>query len=155
MEFLTDEYFMRQALREAATAAERGEVPVGAVAVLDKVIIARSGNQVEQLKDATAHAEMLVLTQAANAIGDWRLDQVEIFVTKEPCAMCAGAMVNSRLRRVVYGLADPKYGACGSTLNVCRQPGALWQVQCDSGVLADECLALIQSFFRSVRAKKN
>ena len=119
MEFLNDEYFMRQALRQAEKAAELGEVPVGAVAVLDNVIIARSGNMVEQLKDATAHAEMLVITQAANHIGDWRLDKVEIFVTKEPCAMCAGAMVNAHLKRVVFALPDPKYGGI---LDCCPAP---------------------------------
>lgn len=155
MEFLNDEYFMRQALRQAERAAEAGEVPVGAVAVLDSVIIARSGNMVEQLKDATAHAEMLVITQAANYIGDWRLDQVEIFVTKEPCAMCAGAMVNSHVKRVVFALPDPKYGACGSAMNVAAHPGALWRVECRGGVLETESRAIIQEFFRMVRSRKS
>lgn len=155
MEFLNDEYFMRQALRQAEKAAELGEVPVGAVAVLDNVIIARSGNMVEQLKDATAHAEMLVITQAANYIGDWRLDKVEIFVTKEPCAMCAGAMVNAHLKRVVFALPDPKYGACGSALNVTAHPGALWRVESAGGILENESKALMQEFFRRVRNRKS
>ncbi|MGN0849178.1 MAG: nucleoside deaminase [Victivallaceae bacterium] len=155
MEFLNDEYFMRQALRQAEKAAELGEVPVGAVAVLDNVIIARSGNMVEQLKDATAHAEMLVITQAANHIGDWRLDRVEIFVTKEPCAMCAGAMVNAHLKRVVFALPDPKYGACGSALNVTVHPGALWHVESAGGILENESKALMQEFFRRVRNRKS
>ena len=155
MEFLNDEYFMRQALRQAEKAAELGEVPVGAVAVLDNVIIARSGNMVEQLKDATAHAEMLVITQAANHIGDWRLDKVEIFVTKEPCAMCAGAMVNAHLKRVVFALPDPKYGACGSALNVTANPGALWHVESAGGILENESKALMQEFFRRVRNRKS
>lgn len=155
MEFLNDEYFMRQALRQAEKAAELGEVPVGAVAVLDNVIIARSGNMVEQLKDATAHAEMLVITQAANHIGDWRLDKVEIFVTKEPCAMCAGAMVNAHLKRVVFALPDPKYGACGSALSVTAHPGALWHVESAGGILENESKALMQEFFRRVRNRKS
>lgn len=153
MDFLTDEYFMRQALREAREAAGRGEVPVGAVAVVDKTIVARSGNQVEMLKDATAHAEMLVITQAANAIGDWRLDKVVIYVTKEPCSMCAGAMVNSHLGKVVFAVPDAKYGACGSALNLCALPGALWQVKTASGILHDECLEVLQDFFREARKR--
>lgn len=154
MEFLNDEYFMRSALRQAERAAAAGEVPVGAVAVLDDVIIARSGNMVEQLKDATAHAEMLVITQAANSIGDWRLDQVTLYVTKEPCAMCAGAMVNSHLKRVVFGLPDPKYGACGSAMSVTQFPSSLWQVETLGGVLEDESKLIIQEFFKRVRSNK-
>ncbi len=154
MEFLTDEYFMRAALRQAAQAAEAGEVPIGAVAVQEHVIIARSGNMVEQLKDATAHAEMLVITQAANTIGDWRLDNVTIYVTKEPCAMCAGAMVNSHVKRVVFALADNKYGACGGALNICDLPGALWKVETTAGVLQEESKNLIQEFFSKVRERK-
>jgi len=153
MDFLTDEYFMRQALREAREAAERGEVPVGAVAVTDKTIVARAGNQVEMLKDATAHAEMLAITQAANAIGDWRLDKVTIYVTKEPCSMCAGAMVNAHVGKVVFAVPDPKYGACGSVLNLCTLPGALWQVETASGVLQAECLEVLREFFREARKR--
>ncbi len=154
MDFFSDEYYMRKALAEAAAAAERGEVPVGAVAVLDRTVIAKSGNMVEQLKDATAHAEMLAITQAANTIGDWRLDKVTLYVTKEPCAMCAGAMVNAHLQKVVFAVPDAKYGACGSALNICGLPGALWRVETVSGVLQTECLAQLQDFFKAVRARK-
>ncbi len=150
---LDDEFFMRRALAEAEAAFEAGEVPVGAVAVRNGSIIARSGNQVEMLKDATAHAEILVLTQAAAALGDWRMDEVEIFVTKEPCAMCAGAMVNARVKRVVYGLADPRSGACGSALDVTGFPGMLWKVEVQGGVLSEECGALVREFFRQVRGR--
>lgn len=154
MELLGDEYFMLRALKAAECAFDAGEVPVGAVAVLDKRIIATAYNQVETLKDATAHAEILVLTQAAAALGDWRMDNVEIFVTKEPCAMCAGAMVNARVKRVIFGLKDPRSGGCGSALDVTGFPGMLWRVETTGGVLEQECKALIQSFFRSVRQRE-
>ncbi len=150
-----DEYFMRRAFSRAEAAFAAGEVPVGAVAVRHGEIIAAAENQVEQLRDATAHAEMLVITGAANAINDWRLEEVDIYVTKEPCAMCAGAMVNSRVRRVIYGMPDNKSGACGSALDITGFSGMLWQVEVKSGVLEQECRALFQSFFRSVRASKS
>jgi tRNA(adenine34) deaminase len=153
---LNDEYFMLRALAEAENAFAAGEVPVGAVAVQGTRIIGRAYNQVETLKDATAHAEILALTQAAAALGDWRMEDVELFVTKEPCAMCAGACVNARVKRVVYGLSDPRCGARGgSDLNVANFPGMLWQVEVKGGVLADECGALIKEFFRQVRERKN
>ena len=117
-------------------------------------IVGRAYNQVETLKDATAHAEILALTQAAAALGDWRMEEVELFVTKEPCAMCAGACVNARVKRVVYGLADPRSGACGSALDVTGFPGMLWQVEVKGGVLAEECGAIIKEFFRQVRERK-
>jgi len=146
-----DEHFMRLALREAERAAEAGEVPVGAVAVRGGTVLARAHNQVEQLKDGTAHAEMIVLTQAAAAIGGWRLDEVTVYVSKEPCAMCAGAMVNARLARVVFGAADPRSGAAGSALDVTGFPGMLHRVEVAGGVLADEALAMLQDFFRRRR----
>ena len=150
-----DEYFMRSALRLAERAFEAGEVPVGAVAVKDGMIIAKAWNQVEMLKDATAHAELLALTSAAAAVGDWRLDDVDIYVTKEPCAMCAGAMVNARIRRVIYGFSDPRSGACGgSELNVAKFKGMLHQLETTSGVLELQCKALMQEFFRNVRKNK-
>ena len=152
---LNDEYFMLRALAEAHNAFAAGEVPVGAVAVHGTRIIGKAFNQVETLKDATAHAEILALTQAAAALGDWRMEEVELFVTTEPCAMCAGACVNSRVKRVVYGLPDPRSGACGSALDVTGFPGMLWQVEVRGGVLADECGALIKEFFRQVRERKN
>jgi tRNA(adenine34) deaminase len=149
-----DEHFMRTALKQAEIAAVNGEVPVGAVAVCDGRIIAKAYNQVELLKDATAHAEMLLLTQAEAALGDWRLDQVDLYVTKEPCAMCAGAMVNCRLRKVVYGMADPRSGAAGSALDVTGFSGMLHNVEVVKGVLEEECKFIMQEFFRKVRQDK-
>ena len=110
----SDDYFMGEALRQATKAYERGEVPVGAVVVREGRIIARAFNQVELLKDATAHAEMLALTQAEQSVGDWRLTDCTLYVTKEPCPMCAGAIVHTRLARVVFGASDSKAGAAGS-----------------------------------------
>jgi tRNA(adenine34) deaminase len=146
---------MLRALAEAENAFAAGEVPVGAVAVDGTTIVGRAYNQVETLKDATAHAEILALTQAAAALGDWRMEEVELFVTKEPCSMCAGACVNARVKRVVYGLADPRSGACGSALDVTGFPGMLWQVEVKGGVLAEECGAIIKEFFRQVRERKS
>src|SRR5438093_11181600 len=117
-----DAAFMREALRQAQKAYEAEEVPVGAVVVRAGRIIARAFNQVELLNDATAHAEMLALTQAEEAVGDWRLTDCTLYVTKEPCPMCAGAIVNVRLGRVVYGPNDPKSGAAGSALNLLQSP---------------------------------
>ena len=151
--FLNDEYFMRAALRQAEIAGSEDEVPIGAVAVKNGVIIARGWNQVERLKDATAHAELLAMTAAAVAVGDWRLDGVTIYVTKEPCAMCAGALVNTRAERVVYGMADPRSGCAGSALDVTGFPGMLHQVRVTGGVLEEECKAMIRTFFARVRKK--
>src|SRR6266480_5884010 len=117
-----DEAFMRAALRLAAKAYEADEVPVGAVVVRAGNIIGRAYNQVELLKDATAHAEMLALTQAEAAVGDWRLTDSDLYVTKEPCVMCAGALVHVRIRRLIFGCADPRAGAAGSILNLLQIP---------------------------------
>jgi len=152
-DFLNDEYFMRAALRQAEIAGSEDEVPIGAVAVKNGVVIARGWNQVERLKDATAHAELLAMTAAAAAVGDWRLDGVTIYVTKEPCAMCAGALVNTRVERVVYGMADPRSGCAGSALDVTGFPGMLHQVRVTGGVLEEECKAMIRAFFARVRKK--
>ncbi len=148
-----DEYFMRRALNEAQNAADEGEVPVGAVAVMDGRIIARAWNQVEKLKDATAHAEILALTQASALLGDWRLENVDLYVTKEPCAMCAGALVNCRIRRLIFGMADPRSGGAGSALDITGFPGMLHQVQVTSGVLEEDCKELMQEFFKQVRQR--
>jgi tRNA(adenine34) deaminase len=145
---------MRLALNLAQEAEARGEVPVGAVVLTGNRVIAKAGNQVEMLRDATAHAEMIVLTQAAAGLGDWRLTEATLYVTKEPCAMCAGAMVNCRLGRLVYGCHDPRVGAAGSTLNVTDLPGALHRVEVTGGVLEDECRALLQEFFRRRRREE-
>src|ERR1700757_2619628 len=120
---LLDEQFMREALRQARKAFTAEEVPVGAVVVRGGQILGRAYNQVEMLKDATAHAEMLALTQAEAAVGDWRLTDCDLYVTKEPCAMCAGALVHTRIRRVIFGCADPVGGAAGSVINLLQMAG--------------------------------
>jgi tRNA(adenine34) deaminase len=147
----SDDYFMGEALRQAAKAFEKDEVPVGAVIVRSGKIIARAFNQVESLKDATAHAEMLVLTQAESAVGDWRLTDCTLYVTKEPCPMCAGAVVHTRLARVVFGAADPKGGAAGSALNLLQFPTLNHRCEITSGVREPECRALLQQFFAGQR----
>src|ERR1700757_969580 len=138
-----DEYFMREALRLANKAAVAGEVPVGAVLVREDKIIARAYNQVELLKDATAHAEMLALTQAEAAVGDWRLTDCDLYVTKEPCAMCAGALVHTRIRRVIFGCADPSAGAAGSVMNLLQMPTLNHHCEITSGVLQNECAVIL------------
>jgi tRNA(adenine34) deaminase len=151
IELRGDEHFMREALRMARKAVEADEVPVGAVVVHAGKIIGRAYNQVELLKDATAHAEMLALTQAEAAVGDWRLLDCDLYVTKEPCAMCAGAIVHVRLRRLVFGCADPRAGAAGSVVNLLQLPSFNHQCQITSGVLQDKCAAILQDFFRKRR----
>ena len=140
----SDQYFMGEALRQAARAFEAEEVPIGAVVVREGHIIARAFNQVELLKDATAHAEMLALTQAEEAVGDWRLADCSLFVTKEPCPMCAGAIVHVRLARVVFGAADPKAGAAGSLIDIFRLAGLNHHVDVFGGVLSEECGAQLR-----------
>src|SRR5213596_4044353 len=122
MDLPSDEHFMREALQQAQKAYAADEVPVGAVVVREGKIIGRAYNQVELLKDATAHAEMLAVTQAEAAVGDWRLTDCDLYVTKEPCAMCAGAIVHVRLRRLIFGCADPRAGAAGSIINLLQLP---------------------------------
>src|SRR5213592_2787554 len=146
-----DEQFMREALRQAKKAYDADEVPVGAVIVRAGKIIGRAHNQVELLKDATAHAEMLALTQAEAAVGDWRLTECDLYVTKEPCAMCAGAAVHTRIRRVIFGCADPAAGAAGSVINLLQMPTLNHRCDIASGVLQDECATILQDFFRSRR----
>src|SRR5436189_4506408 len=148
-----DEYFMREALRQAQKAYAADEVPVGAVIVREGKIISRAHNQVELLKDATAHAEMLALTQAEEAVGDWRLTDCTLYVTKEPCPMCAGAIVHVRLARVVYGASDPKAGAAGSALNLLQFPTFNHRCDITSGVREPECRNLLQSFFAEHRKR--
>ncbi|MEO6970244.1 MAG: tRNA adenosine(34) deaminase TadA [Chthoniobacterales bacterium] len=150
----SDAYFMSEALRMAARAYEAEEVPIGAVVVQAGKIIARAFNQVEVLKDATAHAEMLALTQAEAAVGDWRLNECDLFVTKEPCPMCAGALVHVRMRRVVFGCPDPRGGAAGGLLNLLQNPSLNHQCDIAAGVLGNECADLLQSFFREKRLRK-
>jgi tRNA(adenine34) deaminase len=149
----SDHYFMGEALRQAARAYAAEEVPVGAVMVREGRIIARASNQVELLKDATAHAEMLAITQAEEATGDWRLTDCTLYITKEPCPMCAGAIVHVRLRRVVFGVSDPKAGAAGSALNLLQFPTLNHRCDITGGVREPECRALLQRFFAGQRVR--
>ena len=147
----SDDLFMREALRLAEKARKADEVPVGCVIVRGEKIIGRAYNQVELLKDATAHAEMLALTQAEAAVGDWRLTDCDLYVTKEPCPMCAGAIVHTRIRRVVFGCGDPRAGAAGSVINLLQMPALNHRCQITSGVLQDECAGILREFFRKQR----
>ena len=148
----SDTYFMGEALRQARRAWEQEEVPIGAVIVHQGHIIARACNQVEVLKDATAHAEMLAITQAEEAVGDWRLTDCTLYVTKEPCPMCAGAIVHVRFARVVFGASDPKSGAAGSALNLLQFPTLNHRCAITGGVREPECRSLLQTFFATQRA---
>jgi tRNA(adenine34) deaminase len=148
----SDAHFMGEALRQARRAYAQGEVPVGAVVVRAGRIIARAYNQVELLKDATAHAEMLAVTQAQAAVGDWRLEDCTLYVTKEPCPMCGGALVHARAARVVFGAGDPKAGAAGGVLNLLQFPTFNHRCEITSGVRAEECRRLLQDFFAEQRA---
>src|SRR6188472_2777644 len=150
-----DDYFMREALRQALKGSKADEVPVGAIVVRAGKIIGRAHNQVELLKDATAHAEMLALTQAEAAVGDWRLTDCDLYVTKEPCAMCAGAVVHTRIRRVVFGCADPFAGAAGSMMNLLQMPTFNHRCEITSGVLQKECATVLQEFFAKRRERNS
>ncbi len=149
----SDAYFMGEALRQALRAYEAEEVPIGAVVVRGGRIIARAFNQVELLKDATAHAEMLAITQAEQAVGDWRLNDCTLYVTKEPCPMCAGAVVHVRFGRVVFGASDPKGGAAGGAMNLLQFPSLNHRCEITAGVREDECRKLLQTFFAEQRLK--
>ncbi|MCC6574724.1 MAG: tRNA adenosine(34) deaminase TadA [Planctomycetes bacterium] len=151
MDSLTDADFMRLALNEAMKAFELEEVPIGAVIVRDGRVVGRGYNLREKLKDPTAHAEMIAITAASEAVGDWRLEDCTLYVTLEPCPMCAGAIVNSRVARVVYGAADPKAGACGSLFNLVQDSRLNHRVELVSGVMAEDCGALLKEFFRARR----
>ncbi|HEY1499494.1 MAG TPA: tRNA adenosine(34) deaminase TadA [Acidobacteriaceae bacterium] len=146
-----DESLMQAALEEARAAAEAGEVPVGAVAVIGDEIVARGQNRVLRDVDPTAHAEIVAMRAAARAIGNYRLVDCELYVTLEPCAMCAGAMIHARLGRLIYGAADPKAGAAGSVLEVVNHPNLNHQMLVTPGVLAEECGELLRGFFRERR----
>jgi tRNA(adenine34) deaminase len=151
-----DESFMREALVEARVAAARGEVPVGAVIVgPDGVVLARAHNLRETLEDPTAHAELLALRWASMDRGSWRLDDVTLYVTLEPCPMCAGALVNARVPRVVWGCDDPKAGAVRSLFTIGVDPRLNHRFEAVSGVLGDECADELRRFFRALRAKKS
>ena len=146
-----DETFMREALRLAAKARAANEVPIGAVVVRAGKIISRGYNQVELLKDATAHAEMLALTAAEAAIGDWRLTDCDLYMTKEPCPMCAGAIVHTRIRRVIFGCTDIRAGAAGTVMNLLQHNALNHRCEITSGVLQNDCMTILQDFFRDRR----
>jgi tRNA(adenine34) deaminase len=148
----SDEYFMRAALNEAEAALEHQDVPVGAVVVRENRIIGRGHNEREQLRDPTAHAELLALTAAAQAVDHWRLDGCILYVTLEPCPMCAGALVLARLERLVFGTADPKAGACGSLYSIPTDERLNHRLQVTSGILEMECAHLLKAFFAARRA---
>ena len=149
--FPRDEYFMRLALREAERALEHDDVPIGAVLVHEGEVLAAGRNEREQRQDPTAHAEVLALREAADKLGSWRVLDSVLYVTLEPCAMCAGAIVLARVPRVVYGTADPKAGAAGSVLDVLAEPRLNHRPDVSGGLLAAECAELLQAFFRSRR----
>src|SRR6516162_8292073 len=147
-------YHIEMALEEAATAAEEDEVPVGAIVVsMERGVIARAHNQREQLHDPTAHAEMIAITQAANALQSWRLEDCALYVTLEPCPMCAGAIVQARLQTVVYGAADPKAGACDTLYQITSDGRLNHRAQIIRGVMADRCAGVLSAFFARKRTK--
>jgi tRNA(adenine34) deaminase len=148
---MMDENWMHEALAQARLAAAEGEVPIGAVVVFQDHIVGRGRNARERLHDPTAHAEVLALQEASRSLGRWRLTGASIYATLEPCFMCAGALVNARIDRLVFAVADPKAGAVGSLFDVVRDPRLNHRVEVESGVLAPECSELLRSFFKSRR----
>ena len=145
--------YMRQALKEAKEAFDKDEVPVGAVVVHKGRIIARAHNQIKLLKDPTAHAEMIALTQAANFFKNERLPNTSLYVTIEPCSMCAGALILARAKHIIYGASDPKAGACGSVVNIASNNKFNHRLKVTRGILEEECRQLISEFFKKKRAK--
>jgi tRNA(adenine34) deaminase len=150
----TDEIFMRRALELAQAARTRDEVPVGAVLVRNGTILTEGSNQVETRQDATAHAEMLAIAEAQALLKTWRLNGTTLYVTKEPCPMCAGALAHVRVDRIVFGVSDPKAGACGGAFQLFDLPGLNHRCEITPGVLAAESLTLLQDFFRERRIEK-
>lgn len=146
--------WMEAALREAERAYDMGEVPIGCVIVKDGRCIARGYNQVETLKDATAHAEIIAIGAASAALENWRLSGATLYVTLEPCPMCAGAILNSRISRIVYGSPDTRFGGCGTTIDVITNNAIGPKVQVTGGVKAEECLGILKAFFMEMRLKK-
>ena len=144
---------MRMALQEASAASDDGEVPVGAIIVHEGRIIGRGRNACERLQDATAHAEIVAITAASQALGSWRLEACTLYVTLEPCPMCMGACLNARVPRVVYGAFEPKAGACGSVVELRAPPGYNHRIEATSGVLGSESAMLLKSFFRALRER--
>ena len=147
------EKWMKAAFREAEKAFEQDEVPIGAVVVHKGIIIGRGYNQCESLIDPTAHAEIIAITSAANTIKDWRLKDCQLYVTKEPCPMCAGALVNARINMVIFGMYDEKEGCCGSLYQLCRDNRFKHQLTVKGGIMEDACTLIIQEFFNKQREK--
>jgi len=145
--------WMKVAFREAEKAFEQDEVPIGAVVVQNGQIIGRGYNQCESLIDPTAHAEIIAITSAANTIKDWRLKDCQLYVTKEPCPMCAGALVNARINMVIFGMYDEKEGCCGSLYQLCRDNRFKHQLTVKGGIMEDACTLIIQEFFKKQREK--
>ena len=148
---MNDSDFMLLALAEARSAAAAGEVPIGAVVVRDGEVIARGRNRVEEKHSVSAHAEFEAIHAAEELSGDWRMSDCTIYVTKEPCPMCAGMLINSRIKRIVYGVPDAAGGFCGGAFDINSVPGLLWHCEVTGGVCADEALAIIRDFFRRRR----
>jgi tRNA(adenine34) deaminase len=150
-----DLFHMKLAYNQAIDAWNHGEVPVGAVVVKDEVVIAAARNQTENASDPTAHAEIIAITQACRTIGDWRLNDARLYVTKEPCPMCAGAILSARVGFVAFGAPDPAMGGLGGAIDVNAMPKANHRAEVVAGLMEQECLALVQGFFRAARSEKN
>jgi len=150
-----DERFMQEAVEQAKVAQENGDVPIGCVIVKNGQVIAKGYNQREQLQDPTAHAEIIALTAAAAAVESWRLNGCRMYVTLEPCAMCAGALVLSRMDKLIYGCDDPKTGACGSLYNIVQDERLNHKVEITSGVFAEDCSRQLQKFFARRRGENS
>ena len=151
---IADEFFMNFALAEAGLARNTGEVPIGAIVVIDNQIVGRGYNQPIRLHDPTAHAEILALREAAGKIGNYRLTEATLYVTIEPCAMCAGSLVNARVKRLVYGAVETRAGGVASVFQICTSSSLNHRTEITAGVLAEECRALMQSFFRQRRKNR-
>jgi len=145
--------WMKLAFREAEKAYDQGEIPIGAVVVKNDQIIGRGYNQCESLNDPTAHAEIIAITSATNTIKNWRLENCSLYVTKEPCPMCAGALINSRIDMVIFGMYDEKEGCCGSLYQLCRDPRFKHQLAVKGGVMENSCRLIVQEFFKKQRKK--
>ncbi|MFH1191467.1 MAG: tRNA adenosine(34) deaminase TadA [Candidatus Omnitrophota bacterium] len=148
------QYYMQEALKEAQKAFEEDEVPIGAVVVHQGKIIARGYNQVERLKDPTAHAEIIAITSAANYLETKWLNQASLYVTIEPCSMCAGALVLARIKNLYFGASDPKTGACGSVVNITNHKKLNHRIKVSKGIFKEECAALLKEFFKKKRTRK-
>lgn len=149
-----DEYYMKLAIEEAKKAEEKGEVPIGCIIVLNDQIIARAHNLREMLQNALAHAELLAIDEACKKLNTWRLEEAELFVTLEPCPMCAGGIIQSRIKRVVYGAKDPKAGCAGTLMNLLQDERFNHQAEVKGGILQEECGSLLTQFFKNIRNQK-